>query len=193
LPGVDVRISEEGEIQIKHVALMKGYFKEPEMTAEVFTPDGYFKTGDKGERDGQGYLRITGRVKDLFKTSKGKYVAPAPIEMKLMDDPDIEQACVIGLGLPQPMALLTLSETGQKKTERDLENGMRTLMFRINDTLDSFEKLRKLIIVHEEWTVDNGLMTPTLKIKRGDVEKKYQSEYERWSDLKDDVIWEEVE
>lgn len=190
LPDVDVRISEEGEIQIKHVALMKGYYKEPEMTAAVFTPDGYFKTGDKGERDAQGYLRITGRVKDLFKTSKGKYVAPAPIEMKLMDDHDVEQACVVGVGLPQPIALITLSESGRKKTERDLEHGIREVLFRINETLDSFEKLDKAIIVQGEWTVDNGLMTPTLKIKRGDVEKKYQEFYDKWYAEKADVIWE---
>ena len=193
LPDVEVRISEEGEIQIRHEALMKGYYKEPGMTAEVFTPDGYFKTGDKGERDSEGYLRITGRVKDLFKTSKGKYVAPGPIEMKLMDDPDIEQACVVGLGLPQPIALVTLSESGRKKTERDLEHVLRTTMFHINEGLDSFEKMQKIIIITDEWTIDNGLMTPTLKIKRGDVEKKYQMNYEKWYDIKGDILWEEVE
>lgn len=192
LPEVDVRISEEGEIQIKHKALMKGYYKEAGMTAEVFTPDGYFKTGDKGERDAQGYLRITGRVKDLFKTSKGKYVAPAPIEMKLMDDHDIEQACVVGLGLPQPIALITLSETGAKKTERELEHGIREAIYRINEQLDSFEKLKSTIIVREQWTIDNGLMTPTMKIKRGDVEKIYQDYYQQWYDAKEDIIWEEV-
>ena len=192
LPEVDVRISEEGEIQIKHKALMKGYYKEEGMTAEVFTPDGYFKTGDKGERDAAGYLRITGRVKDLFKTSKGKYVAPAPIEMKLMDDHDIEQACVVGLGLPQPIALITLSETGAKKTERELEHGIREVMYRINEQLDSFEKLKSTIIVREQWTIDNGLMTPTMKIKRSDIEKIYQDYYQQWYDAKEDILWEEV-
>ena len=192
LPEVDVRISQEGEIQIKHKALMKGYYKEEGMTAEVFTPDGYFKTGDKGERDAAGYLRITGRVKDLFKTSKGKYVAPAPIEMKLMDDHDIEQACVVGLGLPQPIALITLSETGAKKTERELEHGIREVMYRINEQLDSFEKLKSTIIVREQWTIDNGLMTPTMKIKRSDIEKIYQDYYQQWYDAKEDILWEEV-
>ncbi|MFN3939431.1 MAG: AMP-binding protein [Chitinophagales bacterium] len=190
LPYVDVRISEEGEIQIKHPALMKGYFKEPQLSAEAFTPDGYFKTGDKGERDAQGYLKITGRVKDLFKTGKGKYVAPGPIEMRLMDDADIEQACVVGVGLPQPIALLVLSEQGKKKAERDLEHGIRQVIYRINNTLDSFEKLHKAIIVKDEWTVDNGFMTPTLKIKRNEVEKKYADKYESWYAVPEDVIWE---
>lgn len=193
LPHVDVRISEEGEIQIRHTAMMKGYYKEPDMTRDVFTVDGYFKTGDKGERDARGYLKITGRVKDLFKTSKGKYVAPAPIEMKLMDDHDIEQACVVGIGLPQPIALLTLSEAGLKKPERELEHGIREAMYRINETLDSFEKLKTAVIVREQWTIDNGLMTPTMKIKRGDVEKKYQDKYEVWYEDANDIIWEGVE
>jgi len=193
LPAVEVKISEEGEIQIRHEALMKGYFKEPQLTKDAFTDDGYFKTGDKGERDADGYLKITGRVKDLFKTSKGKYVAPAPIEMKLMDDHDVEQACVVGLGLPQPIALLTLSELGIRKTERDLEHGIREAMYRINETLDSFEKLKTAVVVRQPWTIDNGLMTPTMKIKRGDVEKKYQDRYEAWYEDKNDVIWEDVD
>lgn len=193
LPHVDVRISEEGEIQIKHPAMMKGYFKEPQLSADVFTPDGYFKTGDKGERDTQGYLKITGRVKDIFKTSKGKYVAPGPIEMRLMDDTDIEQACVVGVGLPQPIALLVLSEQGKKKAERDLEHGIRQVIYRINETLDSFEKLSKAIIVKDEWTIDNGFMTPTMKIKRNEVEKKYADKYESWYAIHEDVIWEHLQ
>lgn len=190
LPMVDVRISEEGEIQIKHPAMMLGYYKEPQLTKEVFTEDGFFKTGDKGERDANTYLTITGRVKDLFKTSKGKYVAPGPIEMHLMDDADIEQACVVGLGLPQPIALVVLSEAGRNKAERDLENGLRQIIFKINETLDSFEKLKKAIIVKDEWTIENGFMTPTLKIKRNEIEKKYASQYEEWYNLNEDIIWE---
>lgn len=190
LPGVEVRISEEGEVQIKHPALMLGYFKEPELSKQAFTEDGYFKTGDKGQRDAQGYLTITGRVKDLFKTSKGKYVTPGPIEMHLMDDPDIDQACVVGLGMPQPIALLVLSIAAKKKTERDIEHGIRQVMFSINEKLDSFEKLEKAVIITDEWTVDNGLMTPSLKIKRNEVEKKYTALYEEWYSASDDVLWE---
>ncbi len=188
LPNVEVRISEEGEIQIKHPALMLGYYKEPEITKSVFTEDGYFKTGDKGERDADTYLTITGRVKDLFKTSKGKYVAPGPIEMHLMDDSDIEQACVVGLGLPQPIALVVLSESGRKKPAQELEQNLKQLLFNVNEKLDSFEKLKKAIIVKDEWSVQNGFMTPTLKIKRNEVEKKYTPMYEAWYNAPDEVI-----
>ena len=93
-PEVEHRISAEGEVQVKSPATMLGYYKDPELTREVFTSDGFLKTGDRGEIDEVGRLRITGRIKELFKTSKGKYVAPAPIESALLSHGQLEQACV---------------------------------------------------------------------------------------------------
>lgn len=120
-PGVDIKFSEQGEILIKHAGLMLGYYKEDQLSKEAFNEDGYFKTGDKGAVDNEGFLTITGRVKELFKTSKGKYVAPMPIEMKFSSNTDIGQALVVGYALPQPIVLVTLSELGRKKTKEEIE------------------------------------------------------------------------
>lgn len=188
-PHVDVKISEQGEILIKHPAMMKGYYKEEAQTKEVFNEEGYFKTGDKGDVDTEGYLKITGRVKELFKTSKGKYVAPMPIEMKMAANTDIGQALVIGYGLPQPMVLVTLSENGKKKSNADVEAGLDKTLKAVNETLDSFEKLEKVVVMKEEWTIQNNMLTPSLKIKRNEVEKLFQDNYEKWFEMKGDVIW----
>jgi long-chain acyl-CoA synthetase len=189
-PKIDLRISEEGEIQIKHPALMRGYYKEPEITAEVFTPDGFFKTGDQGRVDADGYLFITGRVKELFKTSKGKYVAPTPIEMKFSSNTDIGPCLVVGYAMPQPIILITKSETGKTKTDDEFEKSVFKTLGDVNETLDSYEKLDKAVVLKEEWTIANGLLTPTLKIKRNEVEKLYQPYYEKWLNEKGMVIWE---
>src|SRR5690606_478133 len=108
--GVECRIGDGGEIQVRSPGNMQGYYREEQQTREAFADGDWLRTGDVGEIDSQGRLRITGRLKEIFKTEKGKYVAPAPIENRLVSFPGVEQACVIGLGLPQPMALLNLSD-----------------------------------------------------------------------------------
>ena len=107
---------------------MTGYYKEPEKTAEAFTADGFLKTGDEGLIDEESFLKITGRIKDLFKTAKGKYVAPSPIEMKFSANPVVEQVCIVGSGLPQPMALLVLSETGKKRATEELRTDLKNML-----------------------------------------------------------------
>lgn len=189
-PHVDIRISEQGEILIKHPALMKGYYKEPSLTAEAFTEDGYFKTGDKGEVDSEGFLKITGRVKELFKTAKGKYVAPMPIEMKFAVNTDISQVLVVGYALPQPIALINLSEAGKLKSKQEIADSVGKTLVAINATLDSYEKLEKAVIMKEEWTVQNNMLTPSMKIKRNEVEKLFQDNYENWFNRGELVIWE---
>jgi long-chain acyl-CoA synthetase len=189
-PGVDLKFTEQGEMLVKHPAMMKGYYKEEAMTREVFTEDGYFKTGDKAEVDAEGFLKITGRVKELFKTSKGKYVAPMPIELKFSANPDVGQVLVVGYTLPQPIAIITLSENGKKKDTTQLNHELLNTLNAINNTLDSFEKLEKIVVMHEEWTIQNNLLTPSMKIKRNEVEKKFQDMYEKWYEMKEVVIWE---
>ncbi|MCU0388238.1 MAG: AMP-binding protein [Chitinophagaceae bacterium] len=189
LPGLQTRISPEGEVQVKSSALMKGYFKEWAMTAEMFTEDGYLKTGDKGNYDKDGFLFITGRVKDQFKTDKGKYISPSPIEMRLMDDVMVEQACVVGMGIPQPIGLVVLSEVALGSQRAELDQHLDSLRNRINGQLESHEKMEKLVIIPQAWTVENGLMTPTLKIKRNEVEKIYESNYIDWFHHSEKVIW----
>jgi long-chain acyl-CoA synthetase len=190
-PHIDIKISEQGEILIRHAGLMKGYYKEEQMTKEVFTEDGYFKTGDKGVVDSEGYLKITGRVKEKFKTSKGKYVAPMPIELKFSANTDIGQVLVVGYTLPQPICLINLSENGKLKSKAEIEKSIRETLRSINETLDPYEKLEKAVIMSKEWTIDNGLMTPSLKIKRTEVENLFQDKYETWINTQGTVIWEE--
>jgi long-chain acyl-CoA synthetase len=189
LPNCEVKLGDDNEILIKHDALMLGYYKEPEMTKEAFTADGFLKTGDEGYIDGEGFLKITGRVKDLFKTIKGKYVAPSPIEMKVASHSEIEQVCIVGSGLPQPIALITLSEIGRRKTKDELHGGLKELVTKVNTSLDAHERLDKVVVIEDEWTVDNGLLTPTMKIKRNKIEKQYAARYDEWYQQKGIVAW----
>jgi len=179
LPFCEVKLSEKNEILIKHDALMDGYYKDKEETNKTIV-DGWLYTGDEGLIDKDGFLKITGRVKDLFKTSKGKYVAPSPIEMKLSANKNIEQVCVVGIGVPQPIAIVVLSERGKLKSREDLINSFTTTLEVVNPKLDGHEKIHNIIIVKEDWTVENELLTPTMKIKRNAIEKIYQSNYVSW-------------
>ncbi|GAB4415485.1 MAG: AMP-binding protein [Bacteroidia bacterium] len=191
-PMIDTtfKLTAEGEICIKSLANMSAYYKEPELTAEVLR-DGFLHTGDKGEVDADGFVRITGRVKDLFKTSKAKYVVPAPIEMLLSKDDHIEQVCVVGSGLPQPLALVVLSETARKRTRDEVAGSLRSTLAAVNSQLEDHERLQNLVVVREDWTTENGVLTPTLKIKRGAVDDRYTPSYERWYEGgKGTVIWE---
>lgn len=188
-PGVEVRISEEGEVQVRSGSTMLGYYKEPGKTAEVMTVDGFLRTGDKGEQDAEGNLRLTGRIKEIFKTSKGKYVAPAPIENRLAVHSHIEQVCVVGDGLPQPLALCVLSEAGRKESREQLESSLKRLLDETNRGLDKHEQLNGLVLVPEVWAVDNGFLTPTLKIKRASVEGAYGQHFGSWGEQGEGVVW----
>lgn len=190
LPGVESRLSPEGEVQVKSDALMVGYYKEPEKTAEMFTEDGFIKTGDKGEFDHDGYLSITGRIKDQFKTDKGKYITPAQIEMKLSKNTDIEQVCVVGMGIAQPIALVVPSEAGHGKEKSEFKKSILQTLHEVNTTLMAHEKLAKAVVMKEDWTVDNGLMTPSMKVRRNRVEDIHQGMYKTWFDMEGKFIYE---
>ncbi|WP_310567243.1 AMP-binding protein [Hydrogenophaga sp.] len=194
-PGVEHRLDPAtGEIQMRSQALMMGYYKEPEKTAEVFTPDGWLKTGDKGQIDGQGLLRITGRVKDLFKTGKGKYVAPAPIEDKLVMHEAVEACVVTGANLGQPLGIVMLNAEFATKAQdpaarRALETSLGAHLKTINATLDPHERLQTIVITTTAWTVDNDVITPTFKVKRNRIEDLYARYYEAWESSGQTVIW----
>ncbi len=193
-PGVEVRIAEDGEVQVRSGATMQGYYKDPEKTAETITSDGFLRTGDKGEQDAEGNLRLTGRIKEIFKTSKGKYVAPAPIENLLGEHSRIEQVCVVGDGMPQPMALCVLSDVGRSEASSgrgELENSLKKLLEEVNQSLDKHERLQRLVLVKEVWAVDNGFLTPTLKIKRAVVEGTYGERFGEWTERSETVLWHE--
>ncbi|HUH74379.1 MAG TPA: AMP-binding protein [Chitinophagales bacterium] len=188
-PHVEVRLSDEGEIQVKSEATMIGYYKEPEKTAECITPDGYLCTGDQGIIDNDGFLKITGRIKDIFKTDKGKYVAPAPIEMHLSKNTMIEQVCIVGSNLPQTMALIVLSEEAKTLDKKVVEDSIQESIFAVNKIIDKHEKIKKAVIMKEEWTIENNLLTPTLKVKRNILEGKHQNNYQNWYNKDAAVIW----
>lgn len=190
MPGAEARLSPEGEIQVKSDAVMVGYFKEPEKTAEIFTEDGFIKTGDIGEYDHDGYLSITGRIKDQFKTDKGKYVTPALIELQLSKNTDIEQLCVVGMGIAQPIALIVPSEAAQAKDKEEFEKSILDTIDEVNPSLMAHEKIAKAVIMKEMWTVDNGLMTPSLKVRRPRVEAIHQDMYKSWFDMDGRFIFE---
>jgi len=185
-----IKLSEEGEIRIKNNCMFKGYYKAPDITAEVFDEEGYFKTGDIGEYDHDGFMTITGRVKDQFKTDKGKYISPSPIELELSKNTEIEQICIVGTGIPQPIALITLSELGRAKSKDNLSKGLITTVNQLNPSLQKHEKISKVVIMKEDWTVDNGLTTPTMKVKRNSIEKIHQQFYKNWFEMNEIVIFE---
>ena len=195
LPGVDCKISEHGEVLVKSPATMMGYYKDPERTKEAFTEDGYLRTGDVGEIDELGRLKLTGRMKEIFKTSKGKYVAPAPIENKLMRDDNIEAVCVSGENQVSPFCLVMLSEAAQEKRDdpqfrQELEKNFVELLKDVNQTLDPHEHLRFMVVVKEPWTIENNFLTPTMKLKRNVVEDAYRSQVDDWYAQEKTVIWE---
>lgn len=190
LPHVEIKLSEQNEVLCKHEALMLGYYKEPQMSKDSFTEDGFLRTGDEGAIDKDGYLKITGRVKDIFKTTKGKYVAPAPIEMKLSVNDYIDQVCVVGDGIAQPIAMITLSEEGKKVAKEAVEKSLAETMNIVNPKLDQHEMLKRMVVLKGDWTVENKLLTPTLKIKRNEVEKIHRNSYEKWYESSTEIVWE---
>ena len=176
LEGTEMKVSEEGELLIRGPGLFTEYFKQPELTAEAFTDDGFFRTGDKAEWDEQREgFRITGRVKDIFKTAKGKYVVPVPIEARLSASPLLEQICVIGSGLPAPVAIVTLSDAARQLSKESVADSLGKLLADTNRRLESHERMSNMLIVNDEWTTENGLLTPTLKVKRHELEARYHS------------------
>lgn len=165
------------------------YYKNPEETKQIFTEDRFIKTGDLGELDDNGFLKITGRAKDNFKTSKGKYVAPSPIEKKMSESSHIEQICVVGDGLSQPLALVILSENAatfsREVLNTDLENSRKST----NSIFDQHEHVCKIVVLKEEWSPENDFLTPSLKVKRNVVENAFKSKFEVWASEKTTIIW----
>ncbi|WP_203300069.1 AMP-binding protein [Marinobacter sediminum] len=193
-PGVEHRIAEGGEVEVKSPGQMLGYFKNEEKTREDVTDDGFLKTGDMGEIDSDGCLRITGRVKDLFKTSKGKYVVPVPIESRF-NHPMAEVVCVAGANQPQPCLMVLLSEEARSQLEAggdraELERELAQQLDAVNAECEAHEKLAFVVVVKEPWTMENGMLTPTMKIKRNVIEDFYTRRMDDWFGQKKKVVWE---
>jgi long-chain acyl-CoA synthetase len=193
-PGVQRRIEEDGEILIKSPGTMKGYYKQPELDAEVFTADGFFRTGDLGETLPDGQLKLTGRKKELFKTAKGKYVAPAPIENMINESPMVELCLVSGVGQSSAYAIVVPAE-GLRPQLKDpavrseFEAEMKAVLDRVNAKVADYEQLSRIVVAKDPWTIDNGQLTPTMKIKRAKIEANVAGSVDKWYETKSQVIW----
>ncbi|MFZ6025434.1 MAG: AMP-binding protein [Bacteroidota bacterium] len=187
--GVEVRLGKDNEVQVKSDASMLGYYKEPALSAQYFE-DGYLKTGDEGSIDAEGFLTITGRIKDQFKTGKGKYITPAPMENQLSSHQYIGQVCVVGSGQPAAMVLCTLTEQAKRTDLETVKTELTELLQHINNKLEHHEQLARMIICREEWTIVNGLLTPTLKIKRKNIDAQYGEHYANWYRSTEMIVFE---
>jgi long-chain acyl-CoA synthetase len=186
-PGVEMKLGKDNEVLVKSPASMVGYYKEPELTAQSFE-DGFLKTGDEGEIDKDGYLTITGRIKDQFKTSKGKYIAPAPIEKLLLESPYISQVCVVGSGMAHILALCVLPENISLLEKENIRKELKDFVQQVNEKQEFHERVAKLVFVAEEWTVANGFFTPTMKIRRKIIDNYYSEQYVGWLNAAEEII-----
>ena len=182
-PGVELKIADDGEILVKSPGNMTGYYRNPEATAEVLK-DGWLLTGDIGEIDADGFLKITDRKKDLIKTAGGKYVAPQPIEAELMSDPIIERAVVIGDNRPYCTALI-VPDWGALKARDGVEAGdervdslLQARIDAVNAHLGSWESLKYFTVLREDFREETGELTPTLKVKRRVITERYAEQIE---------------
>jgi len=171
--GAKLKFSDNGELLYRSPGLMSGYYKQPAETAEAMTADGFLRTGDLGHVDDDGYLFISGRVKDIFKTAKGLYVSPLPIESDLARVDPIDLVCVVGSGLPQPVALVQLTQAARSEPRERIRASLQTALDEINTAVTHHERLDAIVVAVEPWTVENGALTPTLKIKRHTLERRY--------------------
>jgi long-chain acyl-CoA synthetase len=170
--GVEVRISKEGELQVKSDGFSPGYYKQPEKTAETFV-DGWVFTGDKAYIDDDGFIYLTGRVKDYFKTIQGKFVAPPAIEAIFSDNQHTEQQCLLGRGYSKTVMVCVLSAIAQELAIEEVEADLLRVVAKVNDEVESHARVGALVISREAWGIDNAMLTPTLKIRRDEVEKVF--------------------
>ncbi|HBY62045.1 MAG TPA: AMP-binding acetyl-CoA synthetase [Solibacterales bacterium] len=185
-PGVEVKIAENGEVLVRSSMNLLDYYKNPGALQGAMTEDGYFRTGDLGEVDPEGWLKITGRVKEQFKTSKGKYISPSLIEKQLSVHPAVEGCCVMGENMPQPFGMVTaaarLHSIGDDKAQLDaFAEEMKRLLTQVNASLEPWERMAFLVVTDEHWTVSNGFLTPTLKLKRSVLEGANAIWFEEWA------------
>ncbi|MCF8778660.1 AMP-binding protein [Vibrio sp. IRLE0018] len=188
-PGIELKIANDDEIMVRGKGLFSGYYKNDIATQEAFDKEGWLHTGDIGRIDDDGYLTIQGRKKDTFKTAKGKFVAPVPIENKLFEYSRVEMMCLIGLGLPAPI-LLVVPHNFPNFDRARYESTTQRVVTKMNAQLESHEQIKGVLMIKEPWSIDNGILTPTLKIKRHVLEQKYHEVGQNWPKDKL-VIWED--
>ena len=188
--GAEIKIDESsGEVLMRGPYVMDGYYKNDELTTKTLV-DGWLHTGDKGYLDEDNYLNITGRVSDSFKTSKGEFIEPLTLESYFADIQEIEEICITGLGLTQPIGLVQLSDIGKSIKRNELSEILDEKLAEINSDLENYKKISTIVIVKDQWTEQNKILGPTLKIKRGNVEEMYSSKYNSWESNNSKIVWE---
>ncbi len=189
-PNVEIRIDEGSEeVLMRGPYVMLGYYNDTETTNNTLK-NGWLHTGDKGKIDADGHLYITGRVKDTFKTSKGEFIDPAKIEALFGQIEYFGQMCVVGLGIPQPIMLVNISDVGKKITKNELIEKLENKLSSVNSKVFNYLRVSTIVICKDEWTPQNEILTPTMKIKRGNVDKMYMSKYDEWHHSDKKIIWE---
>ncbi len=193
-PGVQARISPEGEILVKSPGQLVGYYKRPDLDAESFTEDGFFRTGDLGSVAADGQLKITGRIKELFKTSKGKYVAPAPIENMINNHAMVEISLVGGSSHEAAFAMVVLAEDIRPRQKdpavrAEVQTALTTLLADVNRQVADYEKLKFIVVADQPWQIENGMLTPTMKIKRANIESAIEPKLDAWYAANQPVQW----
>ncbi|MCW8330205.1 AMP-binding protein [Photobacterium sp. SDRW27] len=178
-PGVEVKIAADDEILVRGAGMFSGYYKNEEASKASFDEDGWLHTGDIGFLDDEGYLSIQGRKNDTFKTAKGKFVAPVPIEKRLFELSNIEMMCVVGSGMPGPI-LLAIPHDFPNFDKARYERKAHHVIETINQELEPHAKIKGVLMMKEPWSIENGILTPTLKIKRHLLEKKYHDIGANW-------------
>jgi long-chain acyl-CoA synthetase len=189
VPYCETRIDpESGEILMKAPYQMIGYYKDPEKTAAVLR-NGWIHSGDRGTIDQQGYIRVIGRLGDAFKTSKGQFIIPNPLEEKLSINGFIEQVCVLGYNCNQPLALLNLSTLAQGQSRDKVQESLTDTLCQLNLNKPKYQQLSTLVIDQTNWSEANRILTPTLKVRRAALNERYQQNLPDWEASEQSIIW----
>lgn len=175
---VEYKITDEGELAVRAEGCTPGYYRQPDKTAELIR-DGWLHTGDKARVDEDGFIYITGRVKDYFKTIQGKFVAPTPMEGHFADNPNSEQQCLMGRGYSKTVMATVLTGSAAEKDREEVEASLRETVAQINAEVDKHARIGAVIVSGEPWTIENEILTPTLKIKREKIEERFGEQAER--------------
>lgn len=187
--GVRLKLGAQQEILVCSDFLMKGYYKAPELTEEAFTPEGCLKTGDTGEIDEQGRLKILSRLSEIFKNQKGEFIHPTKIEMKFHLAAYVDNLSLFGQGLPRNVLLVSLNEKGRHTEKAHLEQVLEQAIEQTNASLRSYEKVAHILVTEDVWTIEKLMITPTLKVKRAAVYEAYQQAIENIPKSAGKIIW----
>jgi len=183
LPGTEIRIADDGEVQVRGGIVCPGYWHLPDQTAALFTDDGWLRTGDLGSLDADGYLTVTGRAKELIVTSYGKNVSPVPIEAMVNEHPLVRQTVLVGEAKPFVSALIVVdpAETARFRTEpaahltedAGIHGALRAHLDEVNARLSNPERIKRFVVLDREWTAASGELTPSLKLRRSVIAQRH--------------------